>query len=221
MTKPMIFCDFDGTITNNDNIVKIMEHFGPIEAKHIKDDILTQTISIQEGVKKLFSLLPTSKKAEIITFVLNSAEIREGFSAFVSYTQDNDIPLYIVSGGIDFFLEPVLEPYGPFTAVFCNHASFAGRTIDIQYPHQCDELCSSQGCGCCKPTIIRKHSSPEYFNIVIGDSITDFEAAKMADAVLARDFLIEKCEEKGIAYTPFTNFYDCIDYLDELVGAKS
>lgn len=103
MTKPMIFCDFDGTITNNDNIVKIMEHFGPIEAKQIKEDILAQNISIQEGVKNLFSLLPTSKKEEIIHFVLNSAEIREGFSAFVRYTHENGIPLYIVSGGIDFF----------------------------------------------------------------------------------------------------------------------
>ncbi|MGP9040435.1 2-hydroxy-3-keto-5-methylthiopentenyl-1-phosphate phosphatase [Cytobacillus kochii] len=221
MTKPMIFCDFDGTITNNDNIVRIMEHFGPIEAKQIKEDILAQNISIQEGVKNLFSLLPTSKKEEIIHFVLNSAEIREGFSAFVRYTHENDIPLYIVSGGIDFFLEPVLEPYGPFTKVFCNQASFALETIDIHYPHECDELCSSQGCGCCKPTIIRKHSSPEHFNILIGDSITDFEAAKIADAVLARDFLIQKCEETGISYTPFETFHDCIEYLDELVGAKS
>lgn len=31
-----VFCDFDGTITNNDNIMSIMEKFAPPEAEEIK-----------------------------------------------------------------------------------------------------------------------------------------------------------------------------------------
>lgn len=221
MMKPIIFCDFDGTITNNDNIVQIMEKFGPYEAGQLKKEILGQKISIQEGVRKLFALLPSDKKEEIISFVLKDAEIREGFSQFVTYTRERNIPLYIVSGGIDFFLHPVLEPYGPFEKIYCNEADFTGKTIHINYPHTCDNQCASQGCGCCKPSIIRSLSSDEHYNIVIGDSITDLEAAKMADAVLARDFLIQKCEEEGIPYKPFENFLDCIQHIDELTGAKS
>ncbi len=37
-----IFCDFDGTITNNDNIMSIMEKFAPPEAEEVKNKILSQ-----------------------------------------------------------------------------------------------------------------------------------------------------------------------------------
>ncbi len=124
MKNPVIFCDFDGTITNKDNIVNIMKEFAPPEWDAIKDDILGQKVSIQEGVGKLFSLLPSSKKEEIISFVMKDAVIREGFAEFVQFTRKAKIPLYIVSGGIDFFVYPVLEPFGPFEKIYCNEADF-------------------------------------------------------------------------------------------------
>ena len=31
MRKPLIICDFDGTITTNDNIISIMKQFAPEE----------------------------------------------------------------------------------------------------------------------------------------------------------------------------------------------
>ena len=221
MKNPVIFCDFDGTITNQDNIIAIMKKFDPPGWLPIKEEILSQTISIREGVAKMFSLLPVSAKNEIISYVLEQAEIREGFADFVAYTKDRGIPLYIVSGGIDFFVYPLLEPFGPFSGIYCNKADFSGENIHIQFPHGCDELCSSQGCGCCKPSIIRELLQEGSTSIVIGDSITDLEAAKQADLVIARDFLIEKCEELSIPYEPFQDFKDVTDIIDARLGVRS
>lgn len=40
-----VFCDFDGTITNNDNIMSIMEKFAPPEAEEVKNkNFITRTI---------------------------------------------------------------------------------------------------------------------------------------------------------------------------------
>ena len=214
MKKPVIFCDFDGTITTNDNIIAIMKHFNPPGWEPIKDAILAQTISIREGVQQMFSLLPSSKKEEIIAYVLEQAEIRKGFEEFVAYTNQHNIPLYIVSGGIDFFVYPLLEPYGPFAGIYCNEADFSADTIHIHFPHGCDDQCDSQGCGCCKPSIIRKLLAEDATSIVIGDSITDLQAAKQADLVIARDFLIEKCEELGISYQSFEHFGDVTEIID-------
>ena len=50
-----VFCDFDGTITNNDNIMSIMEKFAPPEAEEVKNKILSQELSIQEGVFNYFN----------------------------------------------------------------------------------------------------------------------------------------------------------------------
>ncbi|MFC4184203.1 2-hydroxy-3-keto-5-methylthiopentenyl-1-phosphate phosphatase [Saccharococcus thermophilus] len=215
MTKRVIFCDFDGTITDNDNIIAIMKQFAPPEWESLKDDILAQRISVQEGVGKMFSLLPSSRKEEITDFILQTARLRDGFREFVAFTKEHDIPLYIVSGGIDFFVYPLLEGLVDKERIFCNGSDFSGETIRITWPHACDDQCQN-GCGCCKPSLLRKLAVPDAFHIVIGDSITDLEVAKRADHVLARDFLLQKCQELGLPHTPFTTFFDVIHFLQTM-----
>ncbi len=210
-----IFCDFDGTITNSDNIIAIMKQFAPSDWETIKDDVLAERVSVQEGVGKMFSLLPTFLQEEIVSYILSSSEIRAGFEEFVRYTKEKQIPLYIVSGGIDFFVEPMLEGKVEQEKLYCNGSDFSGQTIQITWPHTCDEHCQN-GCGCCKPSIIRNLATDEDFIIVIGDSITDLQAAKMADCVLARDFLLHKCKELNLPHRPFETFHDVIEHINEL-----
>lgn len=221
--QPIIFCDFDGTITQTDNIVSLMMHFVPEESEKIAQAIMTQTITFKDGVSAMFELLSTHQKDEIIQYLLHTAVIREGFAEFVQFAHTHAIPFYVVSGGVDFFIEPMLEKYGPFTGVYYNHADFSGSQIKLSYPHTCDEECEKfkvQGCGCCKPSVMRKVSQESQFKIVIGDSISDFEAAKQADLVLARDHLLNRCEELQIPFKPFETFYDCIDAVKELLEAQ-
>ncbi len=211
-----IFCDFDGTITNNDNIVAIMEKFAPPEAKTIKQKILSQELSIQEGVGELFSLLPTSLQDDITTFIKETAVIRAGFQEFAQFVQINQISLHIISGGMDFFVYPLLKGLISPDHIYCNTTDFSGETIKVNWPHPCDEHCKNK-CGLCKSTLIQQLSLNGDFNIVIGDSITDLQAAKLADKVFARDFLITKCQEHQISYTAFETFYDIQTEVQQLL----
>ncbi|MCC3358663.1 2-hydroxy-3-keto-5-methylthiopentenyl-1-phosphate phosphatase [Bacillus sp. REN16] len=220
MNKPIIFCDFDGTITNTDNIIAIMKKFAPAGWEKIKDQVLSQEIPIQEGVGKMFSLLPSDWKGDITDYIVKHAEIREGFKEFVAFTKEQGIPLYIVSGGIDFFVEPLLEGLIAKEQIYCNQSDFSNERIEILWPHTCDAKCTNE-CGCCKPSLIRKLSNQDDFKIVIGDSITDLQAAKLADKVFARDFLIEKCEELGIEHSPFYSFFDVIGILKKEIVAHA
>ncbi|WP_026566262.1 2-hydroxy-3-keto-5-methylthiopentenyl-1-phosphate phosphatase [Bacillus sp. UNC41MFS5] len=217
MTKPVIFCDFDGTVTESDNIIRMMEEFAPQGWEDIKDQILTRQISINEGVGKLFSLLPSQLEGELTAFAIEHAKIRPGFKEFVEFAHKEEIPLYIVSGGIDFFVNPILEKFGPFDGIYCNESDFSGERIKILWPNECDSLCDNN-CGCCKPSIIRKlNHENDSFKIVIGDSVTDLEAAKHADFVLARDLLQEKCEEWGINHRGFSTFFECIEEIKKRI----
>ncbi|MGM7636640.1 2-hydroxy-3-keto-5-methylthiopentenyl-1-phosphate phosphatase [Bacillus sp. Hm123] len=218
LKQPIIFCDFDGTVTKKDNIASIMARFAPPECERLKNEILAQKISIQEGVGQMFVLLPSSLQQDIIDFVLETAEIREGFADFVRYAKQQGIPLYIVSGGIDFFVKPMLESFDSIAGVYCNEADFRGEVIQIQWPHRCDDQCPNQNCGCCKPTIIRQLANADVHTIVIGDSVTDLQAAKVADTVIARDYLSEKCTALSIPFQSFETFYDCIEVLENLQG---
>ena len=213
--KRIIFCDFDGTITTSDNIIAIMKEFAPPEWEPIKDQILAQEISIKEGVGKLFSTIPSQQKDEIQQFLFKYVVIRDGFEAFVHYTHKENIELKIVSGGIDFFVYPLLRPYDLEDHIYCNGSDFSGEKIRITWPYSCDEKCSND-CGCCKPSILRTYPDEDYFKIVIGDSVTDLEAAKIADQVFAcDDYLAEKCEKLNLPFDRFTSFHEIINQLEQ------
>lgn len=216
MENPVIYCDFDGTITESDNIIAIMKKFAPPEWEGIKDQILSQEISIRQGVGGLFSLLPSDRREEITKFAIENAKIRAGFKEFTEFTREAGIPLYIVSGGIDFFVHPILSEYHPFAGIYCNESDFSNSKIEILWPNECDPLCNND-CGCCKPSIIRKLNHQNSFKIVIGDSVTDLEAAKHAEFVLARDLLQEKCQEWGINHHGFMTFFDCIEEIKKRI----
>ena len=62
-----------------------------------------------------------------------------GLAEFVSYTKKHDIPLYIVSGGIDFFIHQATRTIWAICGVYCNESDFSKETIQIEFPHSCDE----------------------------------------------------------------------------------
>ncbi len=215
MKNLVLFCDFDGTITEKDNIVAIMRKFAPPQWETLTQQILNQEISVREGVGQLFQLLPSTLKQEIIDFLLAEANIRPGFGEFVRYCERAGIELLITSGGIDFFVEPILAPFDLKVPIYCNGSDFSGETIRITWPHRCDEHCQND-CGMCKTTIIRRYDPSRYYRVVIGDSITDLAGAKLADFVIARSLLEEKCRELGLPHRPFATFFDVIDILETL-----
>ncbi|GAB2691978.1 2-hydroxy-3-keto-5-methylthiopentenyl-1-phosphate phosphatase [Paenibacillus thermoaerophilus] len=213
--QPVIFCDFDGTITENDNIVAIVKHFDPPGWSGIVDDILSRRVSIRDGVGRLFALLPTARREEIVRYAIGNARIRAGFAELLNYCRENGIEFYVTSGGIDFFVYPLLAPFGiPEERIYCNGSSFAGETIEITWPHPCDEHCRTD-CGMCKTTIMRRFPNDRYRRILIGDSVTDFEGAKLADLVFARSHLAERCREIGMPYVPYETFHEVVDGLRE------
>lgn len=208
--KRIVFCDFDGTITVNDNIVAIIKHFNPVGWEDIAQQTIDTKLSVREGVGRLFRLLPSSLRSEVIDFGVSNARIRDGFADFLAYCRLEGIDFYVTSGGIDFFVYPLLEPFGiPRDHIFCNSADFSGERIEIVWPHPCDGHCSND-CGMCKTTIMRRFPADEYERIIIGDSVTDFEGAKLADVVYSRSHLTSKCRELGLAHTEFETFHDII-----------
>ncbi|TYP72644.1 2-hydroxy-3-keto-5-methylthiopentenyl-1-phosphate phosphatase [Paenibacillus methanolicus] len=213
--KQVIFCDFDGTITVNDNIVAIIKHFNPEGWEPIVDDIIAQRKSIAEGVGELFRLLPTSMEREVVDYAINNVRIRDGFQELLDYCARSGTEFYVTSGGIDFFVYPVLARFGiPADHIYCNGSDFGGDRIEITWPHPCDEHCTNN-CGMCKTTIMRNFPPETHTRILIGDSVTDFEGAKLADVVFSRSHLTTKCEELGLPHTEYNDFHDIVAALQQ------
>ena len=219
--QPIVFCDFDGTITLSDNIVAIMKHFDPPGWEPIVNDIVSGAKSIRQGVGEMFALFESARKEEITKYVLDTAGIRPGFAELLALCKEKSIPFYVTSGGIDFFLRPLLAPFDiEESRIFCNSASFEGERIEILWPHPCDEQCHND-CGMCKTRVIRRFPKDEYFRMLIGDSVTDFEGAKIADLVFARSHLATRCRELGLPHHEYDTFFDVIDVLRTLTTERS
>lgn len=196
-----------------------MKHFNPPGWDVIVQDIISESKSIQQGVGELFSLLPSSMKEEVTSYILSNAGIREGFPELLEWCKAHDVPFYVTSGGIDFFVYPLLAPFGiPMDHIYCNGSDFSGDNITITWPHSCDDNCSNQ-CGMCKTTVIRRFPKDDYYRILIGDSITDFAGAKLVDLVFSRSHLTDKCQELGLSHIPFETFHDVIHHLNQ--GGRS
>lgn len=213
----IVFCDFDGTITLQDNIIAIVKHFDLPQWKSIVDDTIHQRISIRNGVGTLFALFPSQMKQAIIDYVLATAQIRPGFAEMLEKLNQWDIPFYVTSGGIDFFLKPLLQPYHINEEhIYCNTANFNGDHIQILWPHPCDEFCTND-CGLCKSRIVRSFSNEQYERTLIGDSVTDFAGAKCADLIFARSHLATMCKEHQLPYYEYETFFDIINVLHSRV----
>ncbi len=221
MKKKVIFCDFDGTITANDNIVALIKHFNPEGWRDIVEDVLAERISIRDGVGQMFALLPASMKDQVIRQAINQAVIRPGFKEFLAFCKQHEIEFYVTSGGIDFFVYPLLEPFDiSHNHIYCNGSDFSGEHIRITWPHACQEPCTND-CGMCKTTIVRQFPAEQYERIVIGDSVTDFAAAKLVEFVYARAQLIDKCEELGLPHATFDTFYDIVEHLSVSIVSRT
>jgi 2-hydroxy-3-keto-5-methylthiopentenyl-1-phosphate phosphatase len=221
--KPVIFCDFDGTITQRDVIITLMEKFAPPVWKEIVDQILNQrTLSIRDGVSQLFRLIPGTQKEAMVAYAKETILFRAGFPEFLEFCQEKTIPFLVVSGGVDFFIEPLLAPYRSQLSIFCNGSIFHEDAIELTFPYL-DESCSPCGqCACCKISIMERYPSSNYYRIVVGDSLTDLGIARVADGVFARDKLIDYTQAENIEITPFEDFYAIQAFLEkELLPASS
>jgi 2-hydroxy-3-keto-5-methylthiopentenyl-1-phosphate phosphatase len=216
--KLAIFSDFDGTITERDVIVMIMERFAPPEWRDLVDRMVKQrTLRIRDGVGALFHLLPGSLRPEIETFVASEVKIRPGFDAFLAFCQEQSIDFNVVSGGVDFFLHPVLAPYVPRERIFCNAAQFTDARIELTFPHLNEHCAPCNNCAVCKIDILERYPTEDYFRIAIGDSISDLGMAGHADLLFARGKLVDEAEALGIVPIPFDTFDDILATLRRML----
>jgi len=214
LLQKVFLSDFDGTITEKDVLVSIMEHFAPQEWKEIYKELLSGKIGIDEGIKRMFNLIPSIKKDEIIDWVLENAKIRDGFEEFLDYLNTKEIPFVILSGGLDFYISQILKPYLPkIHKIYANKALFDKEFIDVQFIYKCGDYCN-KSCGVCKPYIIHRDFK-NFYRYYAGDGITDILASKHCHFIFATSNLKLYLRKENIDFVPFETFYDILRVLSK------
>ena len=211
--KPIVFCDFDGTITAEETFVAMLKQFAPEASAEIVPKLYTREMTLRDGVRQMLESIPATAYPEIIEFS-RTKSIRPGLVELIDFLDRKAVPLVVVSGGIRIMVETVLGALidrveaiyavdvEPGLSHLQVHSDFEGET----------ELLA-------KVQVMELYEEPE--KIAIGDSVTDLNMAIAAPVVFARDRLATYMDEHQKSYIPWTDFFDIRDRLAQMWKIES
>ncbi|WP_456381857.1 MtnX-like HAD-IB family phosphatase [Persephonella sp.] len=214
----IFFSDFDGTITQQDVIGTIMENFAPPEWKDIYTGLMEGKIDIDVGIRMMFNLIPAEKLESIKEFVLDGIKIREGFGELLDYLREKDIPFVILSGGLDFYIYLLMEPYlDKIHRIHSNRLIVREGKLDVRFYYRCGVLCK-RNCGICKPYVIENYYKNHTLRMYAGDGITDLDASQFNDIIFSTgglEYYLKKLNLRGKRVIKFETFFDVIKSIEE------
>ena len=214
-TRLAILIDFDGTVTERDMGVALLDAFAEEDWRRFARMRDAGLIVGRECLASEFACLPSSKAEEMASFVRQEAVVRPGLRSLVELCRGNDIPISVVSSGLGFYIRSVLAANGMSDVpVFSSRATFdAGERVRVVYD-ECPEVCDAV--GACKCYHARKYAGMGYTVVSVGDGFSDTCLAARADYVFACGHLQAHCEANGIPHFAFNDFHDVIARLPEL-----
>ena len=211
-----MLCDFDDT-TAVENVAEILlERFSEDDTwRMLRRRSRDKEISLREYQEQAFSSTGAGKE-EMKAVVRARATLRPYFKELWRYCQARSIPLAIVTVGLDFYVDALLEREAlEDVPRYSVKTSFTPEGIIYEYPHPWDgsggssqEVC--RGWGICKCSIIGKYRRMGHSIFYVGDGRSDLCPASIADRVFARSQLAELLQASKGPYTEFSDFQDVI-----------
>ena len=218
-SKLAILIDFDGTVTERDMGVALLDAFAVEDWRRFAPMREAGLIVGRECLASEFGCLPSDKEEEMARFVRDEAVVRPGLEELVELCREAGIPLSVASSGLGFYIRSVLSSRGlSEVPVFSSLATFdAGDRVRVVYD-ECPEVCDSV--GACKCFHALQYAGMGYTVAMVGDGFSDTCLAGRADYVFACGRLLTHCEANGIPYFRFNDFHDVIARLPELAPRR-
>ncbi|MBD2081859.1 HAD-IB family phosphatase [Leptolyngbya sp. FACHB-17] len=211
--KRIVFCDFDGTITQAETFVAMLREFTPVLSERLLPEIYAKRLTLRDGVRQFIQSIPAARYGDIIEFT-RSQPIRPGLLELLDFLESKEIPFVVISGGLMGMVESVLNPL--------RHRIYAIHAMEVDTREQFLQVHSayeSETEIVAKAQIMAKYNADQ--SIAIGDSITDLNLALAAEVVFARPPLTRYLEERNKAFIPWSDFFEVQDYLrDHVLGGS-
>lgn len=201
-----IFCDFDGTISRVDTTDHILSLFADPSWEALESDWLAGRITAAACMRGQIGLI--SVDDESLDQALDAIELDAGFVDFAAWCEEANIPLTIVSDGVDRFILRILDRHGlGHLPVIANRMAGGENRRHLDQPWR-REGCAA-GSGVCKCVVVGASPTPvDTLTVYVGDGRSDFCASARADILFAKDKLAAYAADRGMAFHPFDDFHD-------------
>jgi 2-hydroxy-3-keto-5-methylthiopentenyl-1-phosphate phosphatase len=197
----IVFVDFDGTITDVDTFdALVRDAAGDAAWRDIDDELVAGRLTLRDALARQAALVRHSK-AEALAFLEANATVDPAFAPFVAQVRTHGGEVRVVSSGVASIIHATLERANVEVPVLANDVDYAPDGWTITF---IDDSANGHD----KAAHVRAACAAGEATVYIGDGISDFAAAEIADRVFAKkDRALEQyCSERGIACIPFTSF---------------
>jgi 2,3-diketo-5-methylthio-1-phosphopentane phosphatase len=212
----IVLTDFDGTVSTTDVGNRMFARFASDGWEEVVQSWKEGHIGSRDCLVAECSLAQATAE-QVREFAL-TREIDPLFEPFVRYCRDGGIPVVILSDGLDFYIDIVLQKYGlQELPCFANRLKFQGNRLLPEFPYF-ERGCLA--CGNCKGYHVRRYRQQGKTVIYIGDGFSDRCGVQEADHVFAKDDLRSYCRKNGIAHMPYNDFGDILKEVQALVSPE-
>lgn len=234
-TKPehpaILFTDWDGTVTLQDSNDMLTDNLGMgYDARMVLDaGIRDGSLTFRDAFEQMLSSVsdkgyPLDK---CIEYLLQNVKLDPGFKETVQWCHSMNIPVIVVSSGMDVVIKALLEnlitepELRSFIEIHANHVDVdeSTNTWKIKYKDN-----SSFGHDK-NQTILNVTVHPKYSNFAegkrfyCGDGVSDISASRSCDLLFAKKgcALVDICKKDGINYVEFESFKDILANIKKLI----
>lgn len=220
-SNPVVFCDFDGTITQSDVTDQILTELAHPSWREVEQEWVRGLIGSRECLERQMALVEAS--ADDLDALVDTVPVDPAFAGLYRFAWKRTVPFYVLSDGFDYVIRRILNRVGlngshrNGTHLFSSELRIEGRRLVTSYPHGAQSC--EHGCATCKAAVIRRLSRGRQPIVFIGDGLSDRFAVEEADVVFAKRQLARYCREKGIPCRPFETFAEIEGELEKLIGS--
>ena len=221
MNNLKIFCDFDGTIANGDTWILLGQQF--IQRKTEWAELIGKFENFEIGSRECFikeSSLVENFDKDIFDKIIDSQQIDPYFIEFKNFCDNNGLPIWILSEGMDYYIKRILVNYSLDINFYANKLTFADNQnkLELEFPYS-DSDCTK--CGCCKRNLLMNLCDDEDISVYIGDGLSDACVVNYADIIFAKKSLASYCWKNNITYFDYENFNDVKKKLEKILSQKN
>ncbi|OYQ87815.1 phosphatase [Wohlfahrtiimonas chitiniclastica] len=216
MTVSSIFlCDFDGTISLKDVTDTLIEHFGQAGCDELEAAWEAGMIGSLECMKGQIALLKADTAA--LNACLDTIAIDPTFVDFLQAMATAEVPVAIVSDGLDYAIDYILQRHGITNVpIIANHLVYDGdEAWHLEFPYA-TTFCKKQSgnCKCHQADILYQTYDQVLY---VGDGTSDFCVSHVIDFVYAKGKLIHYCDKHGLPHHAITEFADILPHVAPLL----
>ncbi len=206
-----VLCDFDDTTAVENVAHLVLDRFAREEWRHLVSQFREGTIIPKDYFEQPFKSVKETRET-LKAHVRDNAHLRDGFVEMAHYCRSKEIDLAIVTHGLDFYVEALLEREDlGWVTTYPVNSQFTDKGIRFIYNYTkpgCDEW------GNCKCSVVDRYLTAGKRVFYVGDGASDFCPAKKAELVFARSHLLDMCRRDNLPHRELRDFSDVVRELE-------